>query len=166
MDAQDLLIQRFLDQDLTPEERVQFLQQVDADPGLRREWLNLEVVVAEAGRLPRIAPSPHFRARVLAALEPDSKSILDLLSGVARRDDLRARLGLRSDGGLGRLVPGATQVVGEREAQQGLVDQGIGRRRADHAIAVARRSASSEGASGTSAKRAATACPSISTSRN
>lgn len=81
MDAQDLLIQRFLDQDLTPEERVQFLQQVDADPGLRREWLNLEVVVAEAGRLPRIAPSPHFRARVLAALEPDSKSILDRFVG-------------------------------------------------------------------------------------
>lgn len=81
MDEQDVLIQRFLDQDLTPDERVQFLEQVDADPGLRREWLNLEMVVAEAGRLPRIAPSPHFTTRVLAALEPESKSFLDRLIG-------------------------------------------------------------------------------------
>lgn len=81
MDEQDLLIQRFLDQDLTPDERVQFLEQVDADPRLRREWLNLEMVIAEAGRLPRIAPSPHFTARVLAALDPESKSLLDRLVG-------------------------------------------------------------------------------------
>lgn len=79
MDEQDVLIQRFLDQDLTPDERVQFLEQVDADSRLRREWLNLEMVVAEAGRLPRIAPSPHFTARVLAALDPESKSLLDRL---------------------------------------------------------------------------------------
>lgn len=81
MDEQDVLIQRFLDQDLTPDERVQFLEQVDVDPGLRREWLNLEMVVAEAGRLPRIAPSPHFTTRVLAALEPESKSFLHRLIG-------------------------------------------------------------------------------------
>ena len=36
MREQDLLIQRFLDDDLTPEERVAFLQTVDADPSLRR----------------------------------------------------------------------------------------------------------------------------------
>ncbi|MEK6803062.1 MAG: isoamylase early set domain-containing protein [Nitrospirota bacterium] len=81
MDDRDILIQRFLDQDLTPEERVQFLQQVDADPGLRREWLNLELVVVEAGRLPRIAPSRQFTARVLTALDPESKSILDRFVG-------------------------------------------------------------------------------------
>lgn len=81
MDEQDVLIQRFLDQDLTPDERVQFLEQVDADSRLRREWLNLEMVVAEAGRLPRITPSPHFTARVLAALDPESKSLLDRLVG-------------------------------------------------------------------------------------
>ena len=81
MDEQDVSIQRFLDHDLTPDERVQFLQQVDADPGLRREWLNLELVVAEAARLPRIAPSTHFTARVLAGLEPESKSILDRFVG-------------------------------------------------------------------------------------
>ena len=79
MDDQDLLIQRFLDQDLTPDERVQFLEQVDADPRLRREWLNLEMVVAEAGRLPRIAPSKQFTARVLATLDAEPKGSLDRL---------------------------------------------------------------------------------------
>lgn len=81
MDEQDVLIQRFLDQDLTPDERVQFLEQVDADPRMRRAWLNLEMVVAETERLPRIAPSPHFTTRVLAALDPESKSFLDQLVG-------------------------------------------------------------------------------------
>ncbi len=77
MDEQDVLIQRFLDQDLTPDERVQFLEQVDADSRLRREWLNLEMVVAEAGRLPRITPSTQFTARVLATLDAEPKGVLD-----------------------------------------------------------------------------------------
>ncbi len=81
MNEQDVLVQRFLDQDLTPDERVQFLEQVDADPRLRREWLNLEMVIAEAGRLPRIGPSTQFTARVLEALDPESKSLLDRLVG-------------------------------------------------------------------------------------
>lgn len=73
MDEQELLIQRFLDQDLTPEERIRFLETVDSDPALRRQWLNIEMVVAEAGRLPRIAPSSQFRARVLARLNAQPK---------------------------------------------------------------------------------------------
>ncbi len=80
MDDRDLLIQRFLDQDLTPEERVQFLETVDADPALRRQWLNLEMVVAEAGRLPRIAPSRQFTARVLARLDAIPKGMFQRLA--------------------------------------------------------------------------------------
>ena len=38
MQEQELLIQRFLDGDLTPEERVTFLRTVDADSSLRRRW--------------------------------------------------------------------------------------------------------------------------------
>lgn len=56
----ELLIQRFLDHDLTPEERVAFLRTVDTDPALRRHWLNLEMVVAEAARLPKLTPSLQF----------------------------------------------------------------------------------------------------------
>ncbi len=79
MREQDLLIQRFLDDDLTPEERVTFLQAVDADPSLRRRWLNLELVVAEAAQLPCLAPSVRFLAQVLTKLAPASISPWDRL---------------------------------------------------------------------------------------
>ena len=79
MGEQDLLIQRFLDDDLTPEERVAFLQAVDADPSLRRRWLNLELVVAEAAQLPRLAPSARFLAQVLTKLAPAPISPWDRL---------------------------------------------------------------------------------------
>ncbi|MBL8037964.1 MAG: isoamylase early set domain-containing protein [Nitrospira sp.] len=70
----ELLIQRFLDHDLTPEERVAFLRAVDADPALRRRWLNLEMVVAEAIRLPRFAPSPRFLSELQAKIAPSAMS--------------------------------------------------------------------------------------------
>ena len=77
MHEQDLLIQRFLDDDLAPEERVAFLQAVDADPLLRRRWLNLELVVAEAAQLPRLAPSARFLAQVQGKLALASSSPWD-----------------------------------------------------------------------------------------
>lgn len=70
MDEQDLLIQRFLDQDLSQEQRVAFLRVVDADPTLRRRWLNLEMVVAEATRLPKVVPSARFFSELKQKLEP------------------------------------------------------------------------------------------------
>ncbi len=79
MREQDLLIQRFLDDDLTPEERVAFLQAVDADPSLRRRWLNLELVVAEAAQLPRLAPSARFLAQVQGKLALAPPSLWDRL---------------------------------------------------------------------------------------
>lgn len=75
MNEQELLIQRFLDQDLSLEERLRFLRTVDADPVLRRQWLNLELVVAEAARLPRSSPSDQFKSRVLDGLEAKSKGL-------------------------------------------------------------------------------------------
>ncbi len=66
MNEPELLIQRFLDHDLTPEARVAFLRTVDADPALRRRWLNLEMLVAEAARLPRLTPSPRFLSELRA----------------------------------------------------------------------------------------------------
>ncbi len=74
MNDHELSIQRFLDQNLNPEERVAFLQAVDADTTLRRRWLNLEMVVAEATRLPRITPSPKFLQELKASLAPSSPS--------------------------------------------------------------------------------------------
>lgn len=79
MREQDLLVQRFLDDDLAPEERVTFLKAVDADPSLRRRWLNLELVVAEAAQLPRLAPSARFLAQVQGKLALAPPSLWDRL---------------------------------------------------------------------------------------
>jgi hypothetical protein len=74
MNDQELLIQRFLDHDLTPDERVAFLQTVDADATLRRHWLNLETVVTETARLPRLAPSARFLRELKTNVAPPSQS--------------------------------------------------------------------------------------------
>ena len=79
MNDQDLLLQRFLDDELTPEERARFLQSVDTDPALRRCWLNLELVAAEAARLPKITPSAAFLNRVKAQTAPVVPSFWDRL---------------------------------------------------------------------------------------
>lgn len=79
MNEQDLLVQRFLDDELTPEERAAFLQTVDADPALRRRWLNLELVAAEAARLPRLVPSAAFLSRVKAQTAPVPPGLWDRL---------------------------------------------------------------------------------------
>ena len=82
MNEHELLIQRFLDQDLSPEERVAFLQAVDADPILRRQWLNLEMVVAEAAQLPRITPSAKFFTELKAKVTPPSVSWWERLCAI------------------------------------------------------------------------------------
>ncbi len=74
MTEPELLIQRFLDHDLTPEERVAFLRTVDTDPALRRRWLNLEMVVAEATRLPRLVPSIRFLTELKTKIAPPAPS--------------------------------------------------------------------------------------------
>jgi hypothetical protein len=70
MNELELLVQRFVDHELTPEERVAFLQAVDADPALRRRWLSVETVVAEAARLPRMTPSARFLSELKSKVEP------------------------------------------------------------------------------------------------
>lgn len=68
MTKQDKLIQRFIDHELTADERIRFLQALGEDVALRQRLLNAELVIAEAGRLPRIAPSARFVAQVQAKL--------------------------------------------------------------------------------------------------
>lgn len=77
MKEPELLIQRFLDHDLTPEERAAFIQAVDADPVLRRQWLNLEMVAAEAARLPKLTPSRKFLNELKANVAPPAPSRWD-----------------------------------------------------------------------------------------
>lgn len=82
MNDQDLFVQRFLDGELTPEERTEFLQAVDTDPALRRRWLNLEMVAAEAAQMPRIVPSAEFIRRVKAQTAPVAPGRWDRLSAL------------------------------------------------------------------------------------
>ena len=76
MKETDLLLQRFIDQELTPDERIGLLRELDRAPELRRRLLEMETVSAEARRLPRLAPRPGFAAQVLGQLPPERKSWL------------------------------------------------------------------------------------------
>jgi Carbohydrate-binding module 48 (Isoamylase N-terminal domain) len=75
MNERDLLVQRFLDHELSPEERAAFLQAVDVDAALRRHWLNLETIAAQATQLPKIVPSAAFLRRVKAQTTPLAPSL-------------------------------------------------------------------------------------------
>jgi anti-sigma factor RsiW len=64
------LVQRFVDQELSAEERVQFLSRLGRDEALRRRTIDLEQLVLDAGRLPRPVVPDGFAANVLKRL-PD-----------------------------------------------------------------------------------------------
>lgn len=111
---EDDLIQRFLDHELTPDERVAFLRAVDADPSLRRQWLNLEMMAAEAARLPRIEPSAKFINQLKERTRPTPSSWATLWASITRPRMLRWNLAqalaaacvvLVAAGALIRLVP-------------------------------------------------------------
>jgi hypothetical protein len=59
------LVQRFLDQELTADERVQFVVAVGRDASLRDDVLELERLVSDAARLARPAVPGGFVARVV-----------------------------------------------------------------------------------------------------
>jgi hypothetical protein len=64
------LVQRFVDQELTAEERLYFLSRLGRDEALRRRTIELEQLVLDAGRLPRPIVPDGFAASVMSRL-PD-----------------------------------------------------------------------------------------------
>jgi hypothetical protein len=62
----DRLVQRFLDQELSAEERVRFVAELGRDEALRRRTIELERMLLDVGRLPRPAVPPDFARRVMA----------------------------------------------------------------------------------------------------
>lgn len=72
MTASDLLVQRFLDQELSAEERVRFVVQLGRDETLRQRVIALERLLLDASRLPRPAVPDAFVARVMERIEPAS----------------------------------------------------------------------------------------------
>jgi hypothetical protein len=76
------LVQRFLDQELSPEERMAFVVRLGRDAALRERVLVLEQVLLEASRLPRPVVPDDFVSGVLARTmspEPAWRRLLDAL---------------------------------------------------------------------------------------
>jgi hypothetical protein len=69
MDSQ-LLVQRFVDQELSAEERVELLVRIGKDEELRRRAIALERLSLEAGRLPQPIVPDGFVAAVLSRTAP------------------------------------------------------------------------------------------------
>jgi hypothetical protein len=66
----DLLVQRFVDQELSAEERMQLLVSLGQDEKLRRRAIALERLLADTGQLPRPIVPEGFVAAVLARTAP------------------------------------------------------------------------------------------------
>lgn len=81
MNDTDRLVQRFVDQDLSAEERVRFLARLGQDDALRRRALALEHIALAARGLPRPAVPAGFVEGVLARTTPRRpwQRVLDLL---------------------------------------------------------------------------------------
>ncbi len=76
MDEPELLMQRFVDNDLTAEERIRLLRMLDQDKALRRHLLDTEALIADAAHLPRFVPPIGFRGQVCDRLAVRQPSIM------------------------------------------------------------------------------------------
>ena len=66
MTSSEQLVQRFIDQELSSEERVRFITRLGRDEGLRQRAIELEQLVLDVSRLPRPAVPDRFVADVMA----------------------------------------------------------------------------------------------------
>jgi hypothetical protein len=69
MNESEQLVQRFLDQELSAEERVRFVARLGRDESLRERLIDLEQLVLDVSRLPRPALPEGFVARVMERTE-------------------------------------------------------------------------------------------------
>lgn len=69
LNEQDLLLQRFLDNELAPVERLALLQRLDADPALRRQLLAMERLTLETAALPKPTLPSDFKAQLMSRLD-------------------------------------------------------------------------------------------------
>ena len=70
MTDSEQLVQRFVDQDLSAEERVRFVARLGRDEALRQRAIELEQLVIDVNRLPRPAVPDGFVARVMERTPP------------------------------------------------------------------------------------------------
>ncbi len=82
MTDSELLVQRFLDHELSAEERVRFVARLGRDEALRQRTIELEELGLHASRLPRPAVPDGFVARVLEQTAPAQPTRLGLWRGL------------------------------------------------------------------------------------
>lgn len=70
MTDSELLVQQFLDHELTAEERVRFVVRLGRDEALRQRLIELEQLVLDVSRLPRPVVPDGFVARVMERTAP------------------------------------------------------------------------------------------------
>ena len=70
MTDSERLVQRFLDQELSAEERVRFVSRLGRDEALRQRTIELEQLVLDVSRLPRPAVPDGFVARIMEQTAP------------------------------------------------------------------------------------------------
>ena len=78
----ELRVQQFLDQDLSPEERLEFIVRLGRDEALRQRVIELERLLLNAANLPRPAVPGDFAARVMqrtAATRPMWQRVSDFI---------------------------------------------------------------------------------------
>jgi len=88
MTDSEQLVQRFVDQELSAEERVRFVARLGRDEALRRRLMELEQLVLGVSRLPRPAVPDGFVARVLDRTGPAQPTRLRSSSYVEPRRSL------------------------------------------------------------------------------
>src|SRR5688572_13180878 len=66
----ELRVQQFLDQELSPEERVEFIVRLGRDEALRDRVIELERLLLNTSNLPRPAVPDDFAARVMQRTAP------------------------------------------------------------------------------------------------
>jgi hypothetical protein len=66
----DLLLQRFVDQDLSPDERIRFVAALGRSDALRQQAIEMEQLLRDARELPRPRVPPGFAARVMDGIGP------------------------------------------------------------------------------------------------
>ena len=88
------LVQRFVDQELSADERIQFVVALGRDQALRERALALEQLVLDATKLPRPLVPKGFAARVLERTAKPAASVVGAPSVVSPPSREALRRGL------------------------------------------------------------------------
>ncbi|MFQ5991620.1 MAG: hypothetical protein ACE5NA_04200 [Nitrospiraceae bacterium] len=75
LDDLEILLHRFVDDNLDSQERLQLFQALDRDPQLRAKLLEIQGIVAQAAQLPRLRSPVALKARVLRELPARQASV-------------------------------------------------------------------------------------------